>query len=137
MRRAFLSSVLALGVAMVPGAAHAVSVGLGAYGGGSIPIEQQDVESGSTFGVRIPISIIPLVSVEPFFASSALGDGEETIGGITYTRDGFDHTEFGVHAMLGSLKNNPGFRFFPYLGIASSKLSREGSEDIKKASYQF
>jgi len=129
--------VLALLLPLVPATAHAVDIGIAGFGGTSIPIVQEDVKTGGTYGVRVPVSIIPLVSVEPFFASSNLSDGEETLGGVTYTRDGFQNSTFGVNAMLGSLANAPGIKFYPYLGIASTKLTRSGSDDIKEVSYNF
>jgi len=140
MRRLFALSILALvGLFLVPGTAPAAkpTIGIGGFGGLSIPIVQDDVKSGSMFGVRVPITLMSMISVEPFFASSSLGDGEQEIGGITYTRDGFDNKTFGVNAFLGSLKGNPGFRIYPYVGIASAKLTRAGSEDIKKTAYNF
>ncbi|HKA25506.1 MAG TPA: outer membrane beta-barrel protein [Candidatus Eisenbacteria bacterium] len=137
MRRALALPILVLALTLAPGAAHAFGIGIGAFGGGSFPISQEDVKSGATFGVRIPISTIPLVSAEPYFAKSTLGDGETTSGGTTTTVDGFDNTSFGVNAFLGSLAAAPGIKFFPYVGIASTKLTRNGFSDIKKASYNF
>src|SRR2546422_3803573 len=140
MRRASFVPVLALlGLFLVPGVAPAVqpTIGIGGFGGLSVPIVQDDVKSGSMFGVRVPVTLMSFVSVEPFFASSSLGDGEQTIGGITYTRDGFKNKSYGINAFLGSLKGNPGFRIYPYIGIASSKLTRAGSPDINKGTYNF
>src|SRR5262249_28808107 len=98
---------------------------------------QDDVKSGSTFGVRIPVTIIRLASVEPYYAESNLGDADVSSGGITTTIDGFKNKSFGVNAFLGSLSAAPGIRFYPYIGIASTKLTRSGSVDIQKASYNF
>ena len=132
MRRAFPLLLLALGLALIPRTASAFGVGLGAYAGTAIPISQDEVKTGGLYGVRLPVSIIPLVSVEPYWAESKLGDGE--INGITV--DGFDISSFGVNAMLGSLASAPGIKFYPYLGIASSKFSGGGT-DQTKTSYNF
>jgi hypothetical protein len=133
MRRVVSFVVLALAVALVPGTARALGIGLGVFGGTSIPVNQSDVKTGGMYGVRLPLTIIPLVSVEPYWAQSKLADGQEN--GMTI--DGFDNSSFGVNAILGSLLNAPGIKFYPYLGIASSKLTRTGFSDINKTSYNF
>jgi len=132
-----LALALTLASALAPAGAEAAGIGIGAFGGASIPIVQEDVKSGSTYGVRVPIDVIPLFSVEPFYAGSNLGDAEETLGGVTYTRDGFQNTTMGVNAILGSIASAPGIKFYPYAGIASTKLTRAGSADIKEVSYNF
>jgi len=134
MRASILAA--ALGVLLVASAARATGVGVGVYGGISYPIIQDDVKSGSILGFRAPVSIVPMITVEPFYASSKLGDAEETLGGITYKRDGFDETSYGLTAMLGS-PGGMGFHFFPFAGIGKYKLTRTGSEDIDEAGYNF
>ena len=120
---------------LAAGAAHATGVGVGAYGGLSFPIIQDDVESGTVYGLRAPVSLVPMITVEPFYASSALGEAKETLGGIEYTREGFDETAYGVSVMLG----NPagmGFRMYPFAGIGKYKLERTGT-DIDEMGYHF
>jgi len=135
MRRALPLLALALALVLVPRSAGAFGIGIGAFGGTSSPINQDDVKTGGTYGVRLPISIIPLISVEPYWGKSMLGDGETTVGGVTTPVEGFDVSSFGANVMLGSLLGAPGIKFYPYVGIASSKFSR--GEDITKTSYNF
>ena len=113
------------------------TIGISGYGGLNIPIVQDDVKSGPMFGVRVPVTLISILSVEPYFLTSSLGDGEEEIGGFTYTRDGFKQTGFGINAMLGSLAAGPMIHFYPYAGIGHNKLTRSGSEDISEVGYNF
>lgn len=131
MRR--VAPLAALAVALSAGISQAspIGVGMGAYGGVSIPIIQDDVSGGSLFGIRVPVKAIPMITVEPYYLTSSLGDGEETIGGVKYTRDGFDHTGIGVNAILGM---GLGFGLHPYVGIGSHKLKRAGTE-IKETAY--
>ncbi|HEU4725491.1 MAG TPA: outer membrane beta-barrel protein [Candidatus Eisenbacteria bacterium] len=117
------------------GAAHATGVGVGVYGGLSYPVIQDDVKSGTLIGFRAPVSLVPMLTVEPFYASSSLGDAEETLGGIQYTREGFDQTAYGVSVMLGS-PNGMGFKFYPFAGIGKYKLERTGT-DIDEVGYNF
>lgn len=131
----WLISAAALLLLLAAGAAHATGVGVGVYGGLSYPIVQDDVKSGTLYGLRAPVSLVPMITVEPFYASSSLGDAEEVLGGISYARDGFDQTAYGVSVMLG----NPagmGFRMYPFAGIGKYKLERIGT-DIDEMGYNF
>ena len=131
MRR-FLILTLAT-LAMTESVARAGSFGLGLYGGESIPVLQDDVDKGIMYGVRVPVHLIPIVSFEPFYATSNLGDKTTDIGGISYTRSGFDETSFGLNAMLSM--GGP-VQFYPYAGIGSTKLKRTGVESTF-TSYDF
>jgi hypothetical protein len=136
MKRAFVFALLAL--AMGAGAAQAAGpgVGIGPYGGYNIALIQQDTGNGALFGIRAPINLIPLITVEPYYASSNLGDVNGTFGGLSYTRTGFDMKAFGATAILGSIGGG-GLKFYPYAGIGSYKMTRTGSSDIKETGYNF
>jgi hypothetical protein len=124
----------ALVFTLIAGTARAeVGIGIGVYGGLSVPIVQEDVTQGSLFGVRVPVKLIPLMTLEPYYLSSALGDGEETLESIEYTREGFEHTGVGVNGILGTVGGSS-FSFYPYAGIGSHKLERTGTE-IKETAY--
>jgi opacity protein-like surface antigen len=121
-------------------------VGVGVFGGFSVPVLQDvDVSSfspsdafgptGTQFGIRAPVKIIPVVTLEPFFAKSNYKDQEETFNGLTYTRQGYDGTAFGLNAILGQV-GGPGVKFYPYLGLGSFKLSRD-SDEITKMGWNF
>lgn len=135
MKRIALVVVAAIWLAA--GAAHAVSIGAGAFVGASIPVVQDDNSTGTQFGLRVPIGVAPLLSLEPYVAFSYMGDASETFGGFEYTRSGFDGTAFGVNAMLGNPGLIPGFQFFPFVGIGTQTLTRSGSEDISDICYNF
>ena len=107
------------------GTAGAGSIGIGAFAGMSFPVVQEDVAQGSTFGLRFPVKLVPLVTIEPYYASGSLGDKDEAIGGFTYTREGFDETAYGLNAML--TMGGP-VQFYPFAGIGSTKLERTGSD---------
>jgi opacity protein-like surface antigen len=133
MRKTCILTALAL--MLVTATAGAVGIGVGVFGGASIPVVNDLSKRGTQFGVRVPVSV-PMLTVEPFYAKSSLGDVEENFGGpVTFTRDGGEVTAFGANAILSM--GPPAFRFFPFAGIGSYKLKREGAEDISKAGYQF
>ena len=131
MRRVFAA---VLGLALVATRAQAADIGIGPYGGVSIPVLNDLSKQGSTFGFRVPVNLVPLLTVEPFYASSSLGDVEESFGTPnTYTRDGGKTTGFGVNALLTF--GTGVFKFYPILGLGSFKFEREGAEDISDVGY--
>src|SRR5689334_20007669 len=107
MKRIAAAALLALALASGAAQASPVGVSLGVFAGLSIPV-LQDVSTssfspsdafgatGSQFGVRVPVHAIPVVTLEPFYATSSYKDREETIGGISYTRQGFDGKSYGL-----------------------------------------
>lgn len=124
MKRAIALSVALL--ALSAGVASAGSIGAGAFAGVSIPVVQEDVAQGAMFGLRFPVKLVPLFTAEPYFASSSLGDKDVEVEDVTYTREGFDATAFGVNAML--TMGGP-VQFYPFVGIGSTKLERSGADD--------
>jgi opacity protein-like surface antigen len=124
--------ILLLGLALSSGAAQAGGIGVGVFGGTSIPVVQEDAKTGAVYGVRLPVTVIPLVRFEPFWARTRPGDAEETFGGLTYTRDGGEISAFGLNAMLAT--GGP-LRFYPFAGIGSYKLTREASDDRTEIGY--
>jgi hypothetical protein len=102
MRRIVLLASVALLVAATAAQAGPIGLGVGAFGGLSWPILQDDVSNGSVFGVRVPVKALSMLTFEGYYMKSSLGDAEEEIGGVSYTREGFDHTGIGVNAVFGS-----------------------------------
>lgn len=124
MRRILLAATACF--ALSAGVARAGSIGVGPYGGVSFPVLQEDVEHGTLFGVRVPVKLVPMITVEPYYASTALGDKTVDVGGISMTRAGFDETGFGANVML--TLGGP-VSFYPFAGLGSTKLERSGSSD--------
>jgi len=129
------ATLLLLALSLGAAAAHATSIGAEVYGGLSIPIVQDDSDQGSQFGVRLPVHVVPLLCVEPYFASSQLGDKTLTIGNVSYTRDGGKLTGYGVNARIGGA--GAGLSFFPYVGIGSYTLKKAGLSDETDVGYNF
>lgn len=132
MKRTVVLILVALALCTGSALASGTSVGIMPYGGYAFPVLQADTGGGAIFGLRAPVNLIPVLTLEPFYASSSLGDAEETLGGLSYTRSGFDMTAFGVSAILGA-----NGAFYPFAGIGSYKLSRTGSDDITNTGWNF
>lgn len=132
MKRTVLFVCLALTLAA--GVAGAATIGIGAFGGVGVPILQDDNGRATEFGVRAPVSLIPLITVEPYFLSSNGTDKDQDLGGgVTITRSGIDVTGFGANAML--TMGGP-VSFYPFVGIGSHKLKRDGVEETR-TTYSF
>ena len=130
MRKLHLLALVAL--VLTAGAARAASIGVGVFGGASAPVLQDDQAQGTMFGVRAPVKLVPLIAVEPFYASTALGDKTITVGSASLTRDGSDVTTYGLNAML--TMGGP-IVFYPFAGIGEAKFKRTG-QDQEFTSYQ-
>jgi len=135
MRRTAFWVWVSLVVLLSAGSAGAVSVGGAVFGGASIPIVQDDNGTGTQFGIRVPVHLIPLLSVEPYFAHSNLGDETRDFGGFEYTRSGFDIDSFGINVALGSAGLLPGV--YPYVGIGTHEMVRTATEDRREVGYNF
>ncbi len=132
MKRSALFAAVAL--VLLPAMAQAGSIGIGGYGGMSIPIVQDDNGNGPVFGARAPVALNKLLTVEPYFASTSAGDAELEIGGINYTRDGLDATGFGANVMLTF---GDRVKFYPFGGYGSSTLTRDGSADVTMTGFNY
>jgi opacity protein-like surface antigen len=124
MKRILVMALVA--TALLAGAAHAASIGLGFFGGASVPIVQEDQDNGSVWGLRAPVKLLPLLTAEPYFSSAALGDKTQSVGGFSVTREGSDVTSFGLNAML--TMGGP-VRFYPFAGIGTAKYKRTGQDE--------
>jgi hypothetical protein len=126
--------ILLLGLALSAGSAVAAGIGAGFFGGASFPVVQEDAKSGTLFGVRVPVTVVPLLRLEPYWTALRPGDVEETFGGLSYTRDGGEISSFGLNAILAA--GGP-LRFYPYAGLGSYRLTREASDDRTELGYDL
>jgi hypothetical protein len=132
MKRPLVLSLVLL--ALSAGVACAGHIGIGAYAGMSYPVLQEDVASGTLYGLRAPVALTPLFTFEPYYASASLGDKDETVAGITYTRAGFDETAYGLNAMMTT--GGP-VQFYPLVGVGKTQLTREGSSDLNLTTWNL
>ncbi|SYZ72819.1 exported hypothetical protein [Candidatus Zixiibacteriota bacterium] len=125
MRKTFMLVVLmALGVS----SASAARLGLGAYGGMNIPIVQEDQSSGTTFGLKAKLGLLPGIALEPNINFAKFGDATFEFG----TRTGSKVNSYGVDACLGSGLGTIGFKMYGLLGFGYYTVTRDYDEDIKK-----
>jgi len=126
--------LVCLALSLFASVAGAATIGIGAFGGVGIPILQDDNGRATEFGVRAPVSLLPLITVEPYFLSASGSDVDQDLGGgVTVSRTGIDVSGFGANAML--TMGGP-FQFYPFVGIGSHKLKRDGIEE-SRTTYSF
>lgn len=119
MRR-FVFAALVLSLCAAP-AAHAIGIGGGAFAGKAYPVLQDDTGSGTLFGARVPIALVPFVTVEPYWASSSLAGKAQDVAGMSYARQGFDETVYGGNVLL--TMGGP-LSVYPYAGYGQARLKR-------------
>jgi hypothetical protein len=136
MKKLTLCAVSAVVVFAAAGAqAGILGIGITAYGGVNIPVEQADTESGTVFGLRVPVQAISLLRVEPWFGLAQGGD--YTIPGNfgEATFPGGDVTTFGLNALLGTPMTAPGLSIAFVAGIGSHKVEFEDIDSDTRVGY--
>ena len=118
---------------LAAGTASAASVGIGVFGGTSVPIIQDDNGNGTLFGARVPVALIPLVTIEPYYAKTAGKDKSQDIDGFPIPYEGIDVTSFGANVLLTF---GGKFQFYPFAGIGSFKMKRTALDE-SKSGYNF
>jgi hypothetical protein len=124
---------MAVGLGAAP--AHALDVGLGVAAGGNFSVAQADNGNGGLLAVRVPVHVVPLLTVEPFLNWSKMGSASTTIGGVPHSRDGFGLVGYGGILALGSAGMSPGWPVYPYLGVGGFSLKREGAPQTTHPGY--
>jgi opacity protein-like surface antigen len=122
--------------------AHAYRVGVGGFGGLNIPLAQDDAKSGTAYGAKVRITLIPMIAVEPNFTYMANGDAESEIESYDYgtqEREAGEFTSFGIDLIFGSVNGFTGLNVYGIGGISSSKFAREADAipDLTSMSYWF
>lgn len=125
--------VCVFALALSAGAASAATIGVGAFGGASIPVVQDDNGQGTVYGVRLPVSLVPLLTIEPYYASTQGGEKDQEIDGLSFTRSGIDVTSYGANLLLTF---GTGVQLYPFAGIGTAQAERSGL-DATTTVYNF
>lgn len=132
------AAVVVLVMAASGAQAGLLGVGVTAFGGLNIPVAQDDNESGTVFGLRVPLQAISLLRVEPWLGLAKGGDYTVTpnLGGPV-TFPGADINTFGLNALLGTPMSAPGVSIAFLAGIGSHKIKFEGLDDDTRVGYNI
>lgn len=135
MKRLLLLGTLVCG--LTSAARAGTIVGLGVFGGGNFPVSQQDQDSGSEWGLRVPVHVRSLLTVEPYFRVAQLGHAKAQFRGLDYTREGVAIVGYGATVAFGSLGLRGDFPVYPFVGVGSYRLSRPGMSSITDNGFNF
>jgi hypothetical protein len=134
MKKWLTAALLVL--ALIPCAARveAIGIGFGAFGGANFPVLMDNADPGTIWGLRAPVRIVPLLQLEPFWATSTLGDVTKDFGVLgSQTIDGGKFTSYGINAALTS--GGEAFNIAPYVGIGSGTYKHAGGSDLTNTVY--
>ena len=117
-----------------------VDISAGPYFGMSIPIVNDQAESGRLFGLQAKVSLLSFVAVGAHYSSSSLGEVEHTFfegetDEFTESIDGGDVSTFGVDAYVGFLSGVPGVKFYLMGSVESWKWKRDYTDDLSKTAF--
>ncbi|HOP06113.1 MAG TPA: outer membrane beta-barrel protein [candidate division Zixibacteria bacterium] len=98
--------------------------GAGAFGGVSIPVVQDDQTNGTVFGARGRVGLLPILQIEPYFASTQWG-APDPVDGVNLGIDGSTVTAFGLDATIGFPPAKLGLKPFLTGGIGSFKVKND------------
>lgn len=131
MRRSLAVLLLALCASTGVAQAGEISIGAGAFGGYAVPILQEDAGNGVVYGLRVPVQVSSVLTIEPYYMTSQLDDVTEELGDVEYTRSGFEMMSIGGNVIFfnGTL--------YPFVGFGAYELTRPGSEDINEMGWNF
>ena len=123
MKRVMLAALVLL-MAQTAVQAQTPSLGVGAYGGINIPLAMDDQASGTVFGFRGRVKLLPFLVAEPNIMLAKWGD-PDAIDGVDLGIKGSKITGFGVDATLGGLPGGVGFKPFLVVGVGSFKIKND------------
>lgn len=121
MRRLIALSLALACLSVVP--SWAGGIGLGAFAGTTYPVLQANVGNGTMYGLRAPVSVVPFVTLEPYWASTRLGDKVQTVAGLSHTFTGFDESAYGASLLLAT--GGP-LSFYPLAGAGRTTVKLGG-----------
>ena len=127
-----LALLLWIGLLIAP-PAQAVDMGLGVFGGGAIPVIQEDTGGGPVLGVRVPVALHPRLTVEPYYMHMAGSERDIPLDIFTIVYDGIDVASYGTNLLLTF---GGRARIFPYAGLGAFHLTRPGL-DVTRTGYTF
>lgn len=122
MRKIAMVAVLAF-VLAAPATAQLPKLGVGAFGGLSLPIAQADQKQGTEFGLRARLSLMSFLSGEAQLAFTKWGK-PDPVSGFPLGISGSKVTAFGVNALVGA-GTGVGIKSYLVAGLGSYKIKND------------
>jgi len=107
--------------------AQGIKIGIGFAAGMDVPIGQEDQKSGSIFGFKARLKLLPAIAVEPNLTFTKYG--EPSPAGIPdYDLPGSKITAYGIDVTLGSKIGGPGVKPYGILGAGHYTVKRDEAD---------
>ena len=132
MKKTFF--VVLMAILLVAPALHAEPTGVGVYGGGLVPIVQNDQGSGYTLGIKARVKLSSLFVLEPNLNFGGFGEAEEDGVGA---RDGSTVNHYGIDIVLGNKLGAVGFKPYFFIGGAIYNTKRDGDPTTNKSGWSL
>lgn len=115
-------------------------ISVGPFFGMSIPVVNDDAESGPLYGIQARVGIFSFVALGVHFQGVNYNDPElaffqGTPNEFTGQKDGGDATSFGVDAYLGSFTGAPGVKFYLVGSVGSYSWDRSYTDEVSEIMY--
>ena len=107
--------------------AEGMKLGVGAFGGFNIPVVQDDQKTGSVFGLRARLRVLPILTAEPNVTFGKWGSPDE-IEGIKWEIDGSKINSYGIDAIIGNLHGVQGFKPFGFVGAGIYNVKNDDTD---------
>ncbi len=104
--------------------AQAPKFGVGAFAGINIPVVQDDQKSGTVFGIKGRLKLMPILVAEPNVSFGKWGD-PDPVDGVDLGITGSKITSFGIDLTLGGMPGVKGFKPYAMIGFASYKIEND------------
>jgi hypothetical protein len=136
---AMRSSIVALTVFAAllvasPAFAGVVGLAVGAYGGMSLPLED-DATVGTVVGAKLRVlPPIPMIGVEAWYGYFGYEDPEEVhaTGDYLLAVDGDGFGLFGLDVLIGGVRGVPGFKWYGIVGVTSAEFEEFGADEKER-----
>lgn len=107
--------------------AQGLKLSAGAFGGLNLPVVQDDQKTGSVFGLRAGLRVMPILTVEPNVTFGKWGSPNE-IEGVKWEIDGSKINSYGIDAIIGNLHGIKGFKPFGFVGAGIYNVKNDDTE---------
>jgi hypothetical protein len=127
-------TVLLLVLPAVPADSALIEFAVGAYGGASLPLED-DAEAGTVLGAKVRVlTPVPILGFEAWYSRFGYedpGDVAES-GDLSLALDGDGFDLYGADVLIGGVRGVPGFKWYGIVGVSApefEELVDEVTED--------
>ena len=107
--------------------AQGLKLAAGAFGGLNMPVVQDDQKTGSVFGLRARLRLLPILTAETNVTFGKWGS-PDPVDGVDMGIDGSKINSYGIDAIFGSLHGIKGFKPFGFVGAGIYNVKNDDTD---------